>query len=230
MHLEKSIVVKSNDLIQKTRYDLSTKQQKILLFLISKIKTNDNSSKFYEFTINEFCEICDIEKNNGKNINNIKKDILNLEKKRFFMDNENTSISMGWINKTKIHKKNGLIQIRFDDDIFPFLFQLKENFTQYSILNTLSMKSKYSIRLYELFKSYENLNIEVCYSVENFQKLMNSNYTRWIDVKKRVLEPALNEINNLTDIYVDCIYKKQGRAVSKIYFTINKSPLPCNIH
>ena len=43
------LVVKHNSLIQKTRYSLSTQQQKIILYLISKIKPDDDELKEYDF-------------------------------------------------------------------------------------------------------------------------------------------------------------------------------------
>jgi len=59
--------------------------------------------------------------------------------------------------------------------IAPYLFNLKEKFTQYQLYNILAMKSAFSVRIYELVKSYtyqksktfkidellQNLNIDI---------------------------------------------------------------------
>ena len=50
-------VVKSNDLIQKSRFDLSLQEQKIILYLISQITPYDEEFKLYEFSITDFCKI-----------------------------------------------------------------------------------------------------------------------------------------------------------------------------
>jgi len=53
-------VIKSNDLIQKARFDLTVQEQKIILYLISKLKPDDDKSKTIKFEIKEFCSVCGI--------------------------------------------------------------------------------------------------------------------------------------------------------------------------
>jgi hypothetical protein len=64
-------VVKHNDLIQRSRYDLGTQEQKIILYLITKIKPEDSVLKLYEFNIQEFCEVCGIDMESGQNYANL---------------------------------------------------------------------------------------------------------------------------------------------------------------
>ena len=63
-------VIKSNDLIQKARFDLSVQEQKIILYLISKIKPEDDKLTIIKFTVKEFCSVCGINLS-GKNYNDI---------------------------------------------------------------------------------------------------------------------------------------------------------------
>lgn len=72
------LVVKSNDLIQKSRYNLTAQQQKVLLYLISKIQPDDTELKEYEFNIQEFCNVCGIDSTSGKNYDDLKKAISEL--------------------------------------------------------------------------------------------------------------------------------------------------------
>ena len=66
-------VVKSNDLIQKSRFDLSLQEQKIILYLISQITPYDEEFKLYEFSIQDFCNICGIDHTSGGNYADLKK-------------------------------------------------------------------------------------------------------------------------------------------------------------
>ena len=52
------LVVKANELIQKSRFNLSLQQQKIILYLISQIDRNDKEFKLYSFSIQHFCKVC----------------------------------------------------------------------------------------------------------------------------------------------------------------------------
>ena len=49
-------VVKANELIQKSRFNLTLQQQKIVLYLISQIERNDKEFKLYSFSIQQFCK------------------------------------------------------------------------------------------------------------------------------------------------------------------------------
>ena len=82
------------------------------------------------------------------------------------------------------------------------------------------MRSKYSIRLYELFKSYENLeSIEL--DVDELKKiLMAEKYERWADFRRYCLEGPINEINKVGDILVEWMPQKEGHHYQKIQFNI----------
>jgi plasmid replication initiation protein len=116
---------------------------------------------------------------------------------------EKTETIMHWIHKATIQKGSGTIKIHLDNDLRPYLLQLKDHFTQYSLYYTLAMRNKYSIRFYELLKSYENLRSWNFAFEELNTKLCAETYTRLIDFKRRVLEPSIKEINAYSDINVD---------------------------
>jgi len=214
-------VVKSNDLIQRSRFQLSLQEQKIILFMISKIKPNDEELLFQDFSVMEFCKVCGMDIDSGKNYNNVKTAIQRLANKSVWLKEENgTETLIRWINKAWINKKSGLIKIRLDADLSPYLLQLQERFTQYELLYTLAMKSQYSIRLYELLKSYEWQHKKIFDINELKQMLSAEKYTRFPDFKRKVLDIALRELNDLSDINVFCEIIKEGRRFAKIEFSI----------
>lgn len=214
-------VVKSNDLIQKSRFDLSTQEQKIILYLISKIRPEDTELHEYEFSIVEFCKICGIDYANGKNYGNIKKTIKSLNDKSIWVtlkDGGETTIR--WIERPYINKNSGAIKIKLDELMKPYLLQLQERFTQYELLYTLPMKSQYAIRFYELLKSYE-WKKTVDMEIDELKRMLNAeHYTRFYDFKKKVLEIAMKEIDDYTDLKVEYTLKKKGKQFTGIVFQI----------
>jgi len=215
-------VVKANALIQRARYDFSAQEQKIVLYLISKIKPEDDNFKLYDFEIKEFCRICGIDERSGKNYADMKNTIKKLADKSIWVTlNENKDETLlRWIEKPYIRKKTGTIQIRLDRDMKPFLLQLKEQFTQYHLLYTLAMKGRYSIRLYELLKSYE-YRTRYKFDIDDFKsKIGAEKYERHADFKRFVLLPALKEINTFGDITVTYSFAKTGKKITEIEFFI----------
>ena len=56
-----------------------------------------------------------------------------------------------------IDEGTGKIALTLDQALKPHLIQLKEFYTTMNITYTLPMKSQYSLKIYELCKSYQNL-------------------------------------------------------------------------
>jgi len=213
-------VVKSNELIRNTRYDLSVIEQKIVLRLIQLIKPQDTELKEYYFNINDFCDLCGIERNNGANYIYIKNALKKLRDKSFWMNINGVDVLCSWVSKVKINYRSGTILIRLDDDLKPFLLELKKNFTEYALFYILAMKSKYSIRMYELLKSYRHMGGFKIEPDELRKKMLVEGYSRFYDLKRKVIENSLEEINLYSDLTVSCEYGKSGNTVSSINFKV----------
>ena len=219
---------KANELIQKSRFDLTTQQQKVVLYLISQITPFDEDFKQYEFDIREFCKVCGIDYDNGGNYELLKQQIKKIADKSIWvkLGDDDGETLLRWIEKPYINKKSGIIRIKLDNDMKPFLLKLKKNYTQYDLLYTLHFKSKYSIRLYELIKSIHYNDLETykrIYSIEEIRRLLgveDGKLLEWKNLKARVLNTAIEEVNKYSDknVSLDCI--KRVNKVVGIELTI----------
>lgn len=213
-------VVKSNELIQQRTHMLSVQEQKIILFLTSQLKPDQKAFEYQVFDIIDFCETCGIDYDNGKNYINLRKAVKSLRDKSMWVVGEDTDTLMSWVSSAKIEKRTGKIQIRLDEEMKPYLLELKERYTQFDLIYTLGMKSKYSVRLYEILKSYEKTNEPVTFTLERFRQVVGAKYGRWVDIRRFIIEPALKEINLLSDLSVIYETTKKGKGVIGISFTM----------
>ncbi len=225
LELRNKTVTKANELIQKSRFSLSLQQQKIVLYLISQISPYDEDFKLYEFSIQEFCKVCGINQSSGGNYQDLKGAIKEIADKSIWVTIEDEETLFRWIEKPSINKKNGVIKIRLDNDMKPFLLQLKRNFTSYELLWTLHFKSKYTIRLYELVKSihFHDLHpYERIYMLDELKKMLGAEtYKTYQAFKERVLNRAVEEINKYSDQNLSYKAIKSGRSVSRIKFIVS---------
>ncbi len=116
--------------------------------------------------------------------------------------------------KSKYHT-GGKIEIKLDYDMLPFFKHLTHELGNYTELNIAEMKqfkSQYTIRLYQLARKFQNIGVkkgtetwkqEKIYTLEEFQKLMGSEYDTWQKVSTKVIKPALAELKDNSYIYVD---------------------------
>lgn len=226
LDIRNKTVIKSNDLIQKSRFSLSLQQQKIILCLISQISPYDDEFKLYEFNVVDFCKACGIDYDSGKNYRDLKSAIKEIADKSLWMKiDKDEETLLRWIEKPYINRNDGIIKIRLDRDMMPFLLQLKQNFTQYEIIWTLHFKSKYSIRLYELVKSihYHELALyKKRYTVDEIKKLLDGEkYKEYRDFKRRVLVPAIDEINKYSDKTISFEEVNRRRKVVAVELSIS---------
>lgn len=226
------IVSKSNTIVQKSRYELSVPEQRAIAYICSMIKPVDALDRAkgnpfqleYEFDILEYAKTCDISADNGRIYEETKALLKSLITKVMWLTLEDgTETTVNWINKVWTNKRSGKARIRLDEDITPYLFDLQEKFTSYGLYNILKMKSQYSIRLFEILKSYEWQKSKT-FDVDELKRLLmvekNKSYENFAEFKRRVLIPALDEINEYTDLEVSMYNITKGRKIVKVKFDI----------
>ena len=214
-------IVKANDIIQKSRFILQVQEQKIILYLISKIKPEDMELKEHVFQIKDFCRVCGLDDNNGKNYSNIKQTLKDLRDKSIWITLENNrERTLSWFDYVEMDKNDGLVTIKISDMMKPYLLHLKEHYTQYELLYTLAMRSQYSIRIYELLKSYECQQSKI-FDIDELKKILFAEkYKLFGDFRRKVLDIAMREINELSDISVTYGIIKESQRFAQIEFII----------
>lgn len=235
-------VVKANDLIRKTRYSLTAQQQKIVLFLISKIKPDDDIGEEYTFEIKDLATACGMKiEDGGRYYHNIKDDLKKLANPVWLTisDNNNKVVEkmISWINSdAEIVPGDGTVKISFNKHLQPYLFDLKEKYTQYRLQSVLVFRGKYAIRLYELMRSYTTQNklddgreSEVTITLADLRHMLDTkSYKNWTDFERFILKVAIDEINERAeDIHIDYFPMRgdHSRSIDKINFVI--TPARC---
>ncbi len=216
-------VIKSNEMIRKGRFNLALVEQRIVLFMISKIRPDAADFDTIEFNIRDFCEVCGIQYRS--NISALKDTIKELADKSMWIQTgkgkQQTLIR--WIEKPYIDPDCGIVKIRLDRDLLPYLINLKSNFTEYQLISTLALRSVYSLKLYELLKSYLYLGkYEI--TIDELKEYLQVD-NRYGEIKyfnRDVVRRELDEINDYTDIEVTCEYIRRGKTISGYRFSIRE--------
>lgn len=221
---ENYLVTKSNYFIMNSSYDLSLEEQKIILTLASMVQPEDEEFKPYIFKISDFMELLGVE--NQAKYTEIPKITKELMKKVFEIQEGDTLIQTAWLSGAKYKKGSGEVELTFSSYLKPYMLKLNTMFTQYKLANILSMKSKYSPRIYEILKCNEFKKqgyIEI--EVEELRKLLKADniYPRYNDFKRKVLEQTQKELKKISDINFDFEEIKTGRKVTALRFYIHQN-------
>jgi plasmid replication initiation protein len=224
-------VVKANELIQKGRYNLTTQQQKLILFAISKIKKGDNYDQWYEMSIEEACAVMGLDLDSGGfYYRSLKSDFMKLTRRQWVSFDDGSEGTVSWLSDAYIIPLSGTVQVKFHEKLAPYLFDLVNRYTQYQLYEVLVFKNKYAIRLYEIMRSYltqdelrKGTEKDIVLRINDLrEQLCTPQYEKWNDLNRFCIKPAIQEINKLSDI-IRIEYrplKTGGRSFEKIMFTI----------
>ena len=140
-----NIVSKANELI-KAQSSLSSTAHKMLCSVISMIKTDDTQFQEYALRRDDYLSMVGSSSNND---DFLYKQAEELMSKPFRVDGK----LFNWCSMVDFKRIPGYIIFDVHHKLKPYLLELKErgNFTQYKIMNILTLKGDYVPRLYELF-------------------------------------------------------------------------------
>lgn len=226
-------VVKSNKVVEAS-YMLSLAEQRVLLCCIAQIDSKAELTEDFKFevTVAGISELVGI--HNGSSIyRDLKIAAEKLYERSVIIndpDPDNPKIAQRktrWISGIDYIPGEAKVVLRFAIGIIPYLTQLSREFTQYKLMHVASFESVYSIRLYELLAQWLKAGervIEVDWFKQQFQ--VADKYKRVIDLKKRVIEPAIKEINEHSNIWVTFEQKKTGKTITHFKFEFGLKDAP----
>jgi len=212
------LVVKSNSLI-RSRYDYTLAELRLVITIASMIEAADEDFREYSVPASEYAELMDAKRQNTYQA--LQKLGEMLLSKPLKIQESDGFLICNWFSSYRYKKGEGTITVKFDPALKPHLLQLKEMFTKYRLENILRFKSAYSIRIYEIAKSWEARG-DFTYSLSEFKDLIGATkkYSAYYDFKRYVLQRSIKEINELSDIKLSLKEKKLGRKVTDLVFTI----------
>jgi plasmid replication initiation protein len=124
-----------------------------------------------------------------------------------------------WFDECHYCARQGYVELCFSDKIRPHITDLRSDFTLVDLNAVRGMTSVHSIRIYELLRQYRGtgwlsislVDLRVLFQLEN-------KYTEYFDFKRKVIDKAVKEINQRTNLQVAYEVKRTGRKVTDITF------------
>ena len=130
-----------------------------------------------------------------------------------------------WVSRIAYADDFATLAITFAPDVVPLITRLEERFTYYQFKQIAQLTSNYAIRLYELLIAWREIGKMPLIELSDFRKKIGvepDEYQRMELFKRRVLEPAIKQINGHTDITVSYDQHKKGRTISGFSFKLKQ--------
>ena len=196
-NLERAMVYKSNSLVEAC-YRLSVIEQRIVLACVSQVRRDEpiTDEIMYSVTATDIAALS--ETDSKTTYRDLQEGALRLKRREVRIEKEANS-------NTK----------------------LSSQFTKYRLKAVAKMDSSYAIRLYELLNQWRDIHereVSVQWLRETFQ--LGDKYPAIKDLKKWVIDPAVAQINEHSDLTASYAQRKSGRNVTHLTFSFQPKPEP----
>lgn len=231
------LVVKDNALIQAS-YTLDLVEQRLMLLAIVEARETGRGitpDSLLQIHAHSYAEHFDVNKETAYTV---MKDACKGLFDRYVTYHDknpktgkNRSFHCRWVDKIGYEKDTGIVYLRFTHDVVPLITRLEQQFTSYEIEQVRSLNSGYAIRLYELLIQWRSIGKTPVFELHEFRCQLgveDTQYKTMSNFKKHVLDFAVNQINEHTDITVKYEQLKEGRRIVGFTFKF-KSKVKKNI-
>lgn len=219
--ISNNLIYKDNKIIEAS-YKLSLIEQRIVLLAISKINSSEKITENNIFTItaSEYSLVFSIDKKEA--FREMKKAMEDLSTRWVkVIDDGDTVTKIPWISLKSHTTSSQSIALRFNEDIVKYLSELSGDFTNYRLLNIRGMASVYSIRIYEMLMRWK-LTRTVTLTVDQIRnrlELTSKGYAAFGNIKQKIIDPAMIEIGECSDVNPRYELIKRGNKVESVKFS-----------
>ena len=226
--MQDALVYKANALVEAS-YRLSLYEQRIILACISQVRRDEplTDQQLYIVSARQIAEMTGVSvKRAYQHLKTASERLFDRRVTLHEAPNGQGGAKIRltrWVQEVVYQEAQGTVAVRFSQPMVPYLSQLTEQFTRYALEDVAKMTSAHAIRLYELlaqWRSSGEREVELEWLREALQ--LEERYSNIRDLKRRVIEPAVEQINEHSPIWVKWSQRKTGRRVSHFVFTFGE--------
>ncbi len=176
-----------------------------------------------------YAEVFDTTRQNGYLMMKEAEDTL-FNRRFSYIDDEGKLVKSRWLSQVRYLDDEGAIEVVFTPAVVQGITRIdgaEEFFTKYLLEQTATMTSNYSVRLYELLVQWKQAKKTPMFELQEFRGQLgveDDEYKAMSNFKIRVLDLAVEEINEKSDLNINYTQKKKGRKIVGFTFTVHEKP------
>jgi len=210
---------------EKGQFVLDEKGKKIITNIVTELPK-------FKMSVKEFANLLGWKDVDYKKLSKVSGSLM--EKVITVQDVDSDDIEqLHWVTYTRYMKGTGTVLIELHPRLLPYVANLTENFASVSLGEITGFKSKYSARLYFLLQQWAKVGNKTM-ELDEIRKILGVGFTEkdgkrvyklglFHQLRQRALEPAIEEINQYTDLNISYDEIIEGQKVTSVTFHIEKT-------
>jgi plasmid replication initiation protein len=210
-------------------------QRKICNILLFNALDKINDQETHEISLQKLCSLVGYNSNDTKLIKDSIKSLIStvmewnlLEDSKFLNEDDYPEDAITWNASSLLAGasiKGGLIRYSYSPQMKSVLSSL-DIYGRINLFVQAKFNSTYSLVLYENCVRFKTIHQTSWMPLDLFRSLMGvpvDKYPAFKEFKRNVLNVAVKEVNQKSDIYIEPQFRKAGRSVSAIQFLITEN-------
>lgn len=222
--MENILVTKSNHLVE-AGYKLSLNEQRLILSVIAQLDGRKPIPKdnYFVITASDFAKNFNIPLKQAYEVLDEAASRLYERDIKAFDKDGRTRERFRWVDGVKYWDGEAKVTLSFSNRIIPYLTKLHTQLTSYELKQISQLKSSYAIRFYELLIQFRKTS-ERYISLEKLRERLEiiGQYDRFFNLKKRIIEPSISNINASTNLLVEWDVVKNGKLITGLIFVFQE--------
>jgi len=217
-----SLIVKDNALMNAS-YNLNLVEQRLILLAIARSRSTGKgitANDYLKIHANDYINAFGTDR--SSTYKTLKENSRQLFKREFSFSDGSIRTLSRWVSSIRYHDDEATVSLIFAPEIIPFISELEKRFTSYQLGDISQLTSAYAIRLYELIICWRMAKKTPIFDIQDFRARLGvekNQYRLMSDFKKRVLDLSIEQINQLTNIFIECHQHKIGRKIVGFSFS-----------
>ena len=225
--LSTELEIRQSNALTNARVEYSEIQLDLFFFIVSKLrKTHD--SLVYQLDIKELATLT----GNQYNMPKLLIATEGMIGRVFTAKTERGPSLFSLLQSVVFLTGTRIIEVELTRLVVPHLFDLKANFTSYALAAALRLTSKFAKHIYQICSQWKDKGETKKYDIEEFKKMLdliddkgNEKLKVFADFRRTVLDVAVKQINEHTELHISYKLEKSGRSFKKISFIVKSQAL-----
>ncbi len=225
------LVTKANVIVEAS-YRLTLQEQRLVLYCVAQVDSRKPLDEQREFIV----EAGPFRETFGISAEKVYEELREaaerlFERKITLTDVQAAQLAhLRWVSMVRYQDGKGRVVLNFSPEILPFISALKDRFTSYSLESIAGLSSTFAIRMFEVLSQYAGLGRRQV-TIEQLRRWLDcvDSYPRFSEFERWVIAPAVEQLNERTELCVRYEKTKSGRNVTHVEFVIGRTraaPVP----
>lgn len=218
--------IRQHNAITTARYEMSACEMDIVFSLLSILRKEDKAGTIYRIRATELGKMT----GRSWNYQRLLEATSNLRSREYHIEDNKIVLQVGLLASAVYVKGEGIIEMEISERMRYYLIDLKNNFTSYRLHSVFKLSSKYAKRVYQIASQWKDIGETKTFTLDEFKIMLMlkdpkgkeaEQYEKVSALQKYVLDVAVTQINEHTDLRIGYELIKKGRSFHSIRFFVN---------